>query len=298
MNARGPNVSMGTLLVGFDSAWTRTNAGAIVGALIDDTGGIHELGLPRLVRYAEARDVVAAWQLAHLPSLTLVLIDQPTIVENGARQRPVEQIVCSAVSRRRGGMQPANRARLEMFGDDAPVWEFVRQFGGAADPFDVSQSTKVLETYPVLAMMSMGWVLPDPRRPAGRLPKYNPERRKTFALADWVHVCRAGAATLRAAGATDLAVWIEEAGQNPKPTKSDQDRLDSCICLIAALHLAKGSNALFVGNCATGYIVVPDSLALREELALRCLELALVPSDWIRVLQFGDAASPLAGAAI
>jgi hypothetical protein len=51
---------MGSLLVGFDSAWTRTNAGAIVGALVDDTGAIRELGLPRSVRYGEAGDLIGA----------------------------------------------------------------------------------------------------------------------------------------------------------------------------------------------------------------------------------------------
>jgi predicted RNase H-like nuclease len=248
---------MTTLAVGFDSAWTRTNSGAIVGALVDDTDGVRELGLPQLVRYDEASEMIAAWQAAHMPSSTLVLVDQPTIVENETGQRPVERIVCSAVGRRRGGMQPANKSRADMFGGDAPVWEFLTRFGGAADPFDGATPTSVLETYPVLAMISMGWTLGDSERPSGRLPKYNPERRKTFAIADWVHVCGATAARLLEEGATELSEWIRAAAGNAKPTKDDQDRLDACICLVAALHLAKGRDALFVGNCATGYIVVP-----------------------------------------
>jgi hypothetical protein len=57
--------------------------------------------------------------------------------------------------------------------------------------------TLVFETYPVLTMIALGWSLPDSSRPAGRLPKYNPGRRRTFAPADWRHVCRMTSAALR-----------------------------------------------------------------------------------------------------
>lgn len=276
---------MGSLVVGFDSAWTPTNAGAIVGTFIDDTGAVHELGLPRLVRYAEAGNIVNDWRSAHSPSLTVVLIDQPTIVENLRGQRPVERIVSSAISRRRSGMQPANRGRVEMFGDEAPIWEFVQRFGGVTAPYDGGTSTRVIETYPVLAMISLGWVLPDSQRPAGRLPKYNPERKNTFAMADWVHVCRAAAAQLRIEGAAELSTWLDSMARHPKPTKSDQDRLDACICLISALHLAKGGEGLFIGSCLSGYIVVPDAESLRNELATRCRRLNYVATDWMRVFR-------------
>jgi predicted RNase H-like nuclease len=112
---------------------------------------------------------------------------------------------------------------------------------------------------------------------AGR-PKYNPERRKTFAISDWIPVCRGAAAKLSAERLTELATWLDLAACNPSPTKSDQDRLDACICLIAALHPAKYGESLFVGNCATGYIVVPDSEVLRAELTIRCRELTANPS--------------------
>jgi predicted RNase H-like nuclease len=171
---------MARLIVGFDSAWTRTKAGAVVGALINDDGAIRELGEPTLVEYHEALDVVAGWQVTHEPSSTLVLLDQPTIVKNDTGQRPVERIVCSVVGRRRGGMQPANVGRRDMFGAGAPVWELVTDIGAVVDPFEESASIRVLETYPVLAMIALGWTLFDSGRPTGRLPKYNPARRKTF----------------------------------------------------------------------------------------------------------------------
>ena len=276
---------MGRLIVGFDSAWTRTNTGAIVGAVVDDRGAIRELGQPQLVRYQEATEILSGWQRAHAPSSTLVLLDQPTIVANSTGQRPVEQIVCSTIGRRRGGMQPANKGRVDMFGAMAPVWEFLAGFGGWVDPFAAPASTQLLETYPVLAMIAFGWTLPDPERPAGRLPKYNPERRRTFAIADWVHVCRMTAATLGDEGAAELAAWTEIAAGIQKPTKNDQDRLDACICLLVGLHLSKGRDALFVGCCTTGYIVVPNSDPLRNELATRCTELGRDPFDWVRVFR-------------
>lgn len=280
---------MTTLVVGFDSAWTRRKSGAIVGAVIRD-GRITELGPPRRAQFEDAAGVIREWQTAHAASSTLVLLDQPTIVVNDVGQRPVEHIVCSCVSRRRGGMQPANRGRTDMFGPTAPVWEFLAGFGGAADPFDDVQSTRVLETYPVLAIIALGWTLPDTERPAGRLPKYNPERRKTFAISDWAHVCRTTSMQLAAAGAPESAAWAATAAAKTKPAKSDQDQLDACICLVSALHLAKGRDALFVGCRATGYIVVPDSEMLRQELERRCLELERETTSWVRAFRLPSVA--------
>jgi predicted RNase H-like nuclease len=272
-----------SLIVGFDSAWTSTNTGAIVGALFDDQGAVRELGHPQAVRYREAAEIISAWQQMHLPSTTLVLLDQPTIVANNTGQRPVEQIVCPTISRRRGGMQPANTGRDNMFGATAPVWAFLERLGASLDAFAGAARTRVLETYPVLAIVALGWTLPDPERPAGRLPKYNPGRRKTFGIADWAHVCRATGARLKAEGATGLAAWSADAAGNPKPTKTDQDRLDACICLLVALHVVKGRDALFVGNCSTGHIVVPNAAPLLAEIQAQCARLGRQPSDWVRV---------------
>jgi predicted RNase H-like nuclease len=280
-----------TLLVGFDSAWTRMKIGAIVGAVLHDDGSVTELGPPRCVQFEDAAGVIRGWQATHSASSTLVLLDQPTIVLNEVGQRPVEHIVCPSVSRRRGGMQPANRGRNDMFGPTAPVWEFLAGFGGAAGPFGDPQARRVFETYPVLAIIALGWTLPDKERPAGRLPKYNPERRKTFAIADWAHVCRATSMSLAGEGAPELAAWAETAATKPKPAKSDQDQLDACICLVSALHLAKRRDALFVGCCTTGYIVVPDSEMLRNELERRCVQLGRESEKWVRVFRLDAAAS-------
>ena len=102
---------MTTLLVGFDSAWTPTNSGALVGALRLSDGKFYELGPPQIVNFHEAERTILDWQTDHVPTETIVLLDQPTIVNNASGQRPVENIVASPVSLRYGGIQPANTAR-------------------------------------------------------------------------------------------------------------------------------------------------------------------------------------------
>src|SRR5688572_24144064 len=142
----------------------------------------------------------------------------------------------SPVSLRYGGVQPASRKRADMFGDAAPIWLFLDRFGGAADPFDVIGSTLVFETYPVLAMIALGWLRED-ARPTGRLPKYNPGRRQTFAIDDWRYVCLRLAAEFRARGLTDLVAWLDLVADAPAPSKADQDEVDACLCLLVALHV-------------------------------------------------------------
>src|SRR5580704_14991165 len=116
---------MTILLVGFDSAWTPTNSGALVGVLQLDDGMFNELGPPQIVDYREAEPIILKWQAEHVPTATLVLLDQPTIVKNATGQQPVENLVGSPVSLRYGGMQPANTGKAEMFGEGAPVWPFL-----------------------------------------------------------------------------------------------------------------------------------------------------------------------------
>ena len=70
------------LLVGFDSAWTSTNSGALVGAIQLDDGTFHGLGTPKIADYPEAEGVIFSWQAKYAPTATIVLLDQPTIVKN------------------------------------------------------------------------------------------------------------------------------------------------------------------------------------------------------------------------
>jgi predicted RNase H-like nuclease len=89
-----------TLLVGFNSAWTAANFGAIVAVLHREDGTFRELGPPRSVNYGEAEATILQWQEEQRPTATVVLLDQPTMVNNAAGQRPVENLVSSPVSLR------------------------------------------------------------------------------------------------------------------------------------------------------------------------------------------------------
>src|SRR5882762_6359054 len=64
-----------TLLVGFDSAWTPTNSGALVGALHFDDGTFQSLGTHQIVDYRAAEDVILKWQAEQAPTATIVLLD-------------------------------------------------------------------------------------------------------------------------------------------------------------------------------------------------------------------------------
>lgn len=270
-----------TLLVGFDSAWTRKNRGAIIGVFREKDGSFRELENPRAANFTEASDAISKWRNETNPGVTIVLIDQPTIVTNVGGQRPVENIVASPVSLRYGGMQPANTSRFEMFGTDAPIWQFLEKFGGASDPFSPLANEQVFETYPVLSLIALGWVLPD-KRITGRLPKYNPERRTTFSIDDWRLICDRLSEEIATRQLSSLGTWISKVKTKHSPQKRDQDSIDACICLLVALHMAEYRDCLMVGNTDTGYIVVPHGDGLRRELKERCQKTNRDPSLWVK----------------
>lgn len=276
---------MGILLVGFDSAWTPGNRGALAAILKLDDGSFRGLGSPRIVDFRDAESAVREWQAEHQPTQTVILIDQPTIVINSAGQRPVENIVSSCVSLRYGGMQPANIGRADMFGPSAPIWPFLAQFGGVANPLTpIGRVGCVLETYPVLVLIALGWVRED-SRPRGRLPKYNPARRKTFLIDDWQYVCGKVSASFREQGLSDVTEWLDDARNNDRPRKVDQDKLDACLCLLVGLHLVEGRKSLMIGDRDTGYIVVPHSTDIQKELLDRCRIVGRLPEDWVRTFR-------------
>jgi len=273
--------SMKTLIVGFDSAWTRNKSGALVGVLHSDCRVFQELGSPHVADFKDAHRIISGWKKQHKPGKTIVMLDQPTIVRNAEGQRPVENIVASPVSLRYGGVQPANTKKDEMFGDAAPVWEFLSHYGDSANPFLPSLGTFVLETYPVLSIIALGWTLIDSRK-TGRLPKYNPERGKTFSTLDWSHICQSVASELRKFELHDLSQWAETLKSSDKPRKRDQDGIDACICLITGLHLADGKQCIMVGDTNSGYMIVPFTDALYQELVIRCEKTGCISAEWVQ----------------
>ena len=181
-------------------------------------------------------------------------------------------------------MQPANTSKDRMFGKEAPVWRFLRRFGGPSDPMGPVADTGVFETYPVLTMIALEWELPD-SRVAGRLPKYNPRRKRTFSISDWRHVCKRLSAEFCVRGLESIACWIDDAAQNTSPRKSDQDALDAYLCLLVAIYMAERKDCLMVGDLQTGYIVVPHGANIHAELDTRCKKTGRVPSEWARAFK-------------
>ncbi|MHB8809355.1 MAG: DUF429 domain-containing protein [Desulfobulbaceae bacterium] len=166
------------------------------------------------------------------------------------------------------------------------MWQFLKQLGGAADPLGAVTDTQVFETYPVLAMIALGWMLAD-KRVAGRLPKYNPERRRTFSIDDWQYVCGRLLAEITLRNLSQLGAWIiSKVKEKQPPRKEDQDCLDACICLMVALHLVESKNCLMVGDTETGYIVVPHGDDLRRELERRCTRVNRDPSLQVRAFKW------------
>ena len=268
---------MKKLLIGFDSAWTRHKKGALAGAITTQDGCQKFVLRPTTVDFPEARKIINGLIQKHAPHQTVIFLDQPHIVANTSGARPVERIVTSLVSRRHGGMQTASTDQPErkriMFGKEAPVWEFLRAFGGPANPFvKADNPILVFETYPVLYLIANGWVIPD-QRPGGKLPKYNPERRKTFRLQDWQFLCRKATQLAQILGSEDLSRWFADAQRVKKPLKRDQDRLDAMLCLLQAIEWEYSESFLVIGNMESGYILTKSHADMLDELRVRCDEL-------------------------
>lgn len=275
---------MTCLLVGFDSAWTVGNSGGLVGALHTHTCGLSELGPPIAATFEQAELQITRWQAEHGPDETIILIDQPTIVRNKSGQRPVENLVSSPVSRRYGGMQPANTGRKGMFDADAPIWGFLHRFGGPLDPLHSGKlHSGVIETYPVLTIIAMGWTL-ESTRSTGRLPKYNPANRKKFNQEDWEHLCIQVADEFRQAKLPGIATWLDEKSKVIRPHKFDQDGIDACLCLLAGISISMGKPCLMVGAKESGVIIVPDEPLLRNELEARCDQTGRNRNAWVNVV--------------
>ena len=246
-----------TIIFGFDSAWTDKNPGAMCVLSFDDCGQV-TYNPPRLAKF---RDALSHIELLRMPAgRTVVAIDQPTIVPNASGIRPAERIAASVLSYTGGGVQPANKGKAAMFGDKAPIWQFKKELGAEDDP-ELARSSDsglfLVEVFPALALPGLHIEF------AGRYcaPKYNPENRTKFRAFDWEAVVKAMAAIAQNLELEECAEWCRTLCTIFKPTKGDQDQLDSVICaIIGYIWLAcKRSNTMILGDLETGYIVTPVS---------------------------------------
>jgi predicted RNase H-like nuclease len=121
------------VFIGFNSAWTDKLAlpGAISAISFQDCKPVRFEG-PRLASFAQAIEFIKERKAKN--GLTLLALDQPTIVANDTSLRPVERVVASLVSWLGGGVQPSNRSRVGMFCDASPIWRFLDALGAKEAP--------------------------------------------------------------------------------------------------------------------------------------------------------------------
>jgi len=269
------------VFTGFDSAWSPNNEGAIVSA-IDDNGQWSLVG-------PVVADFGAAWE--HVKQVDkdaashVLAIDQPLIVKNGDGQRPVEDVANRFLTRRQGAASPANRgehtrssaqSKKMMFGDGAPIWRFLERLGdrGIRDLHAVDRTARngrfFFEVFPAMGNLGLFQDLFSPYKKGKTkpVPKYNPDNKKgNFSLTDWRDLCgRVSYCLSTYIGVNDP--WLAKAAANPAPRKSDQDQLDSLICLCFALHWTKGGDFCVIGDFDKGYMLTPTHTAMSAELRL------------------------------
>jgi predicted RNase H-like nuclease len=254
------------IYVGFDSAWTDNakSLGAICAVGIQN-GQVTTFYEPRLASFDQARVFIA--EVRSETGVTLIALDQPTVVPNLTGMRPVERVAASLVSWLGGGVQPANRGKQGMFCDASPIWRFLTALGAQENPEQAQVAATglyLMEVFPALALASLH------RGFFGRMcaPKYNPGQRKTFRIGDWRRVAEVAAQKSHELHCEQIAEWCNTAGRNSQPTKSDQDKLDSVLCLLIALHwrLSRREASLLLGDVDTGYMVLPATQEVRDYL--------------------------------
>ena len=253
--------------VGFDSAWTdNAKAPGAITAVSVEGGRAVAWHAPRLVSFDGARAFIDGVRSA--AGVTIVALDQPTIVPNASGMRQVERVAASVVSWLGGGVQPSNTGRIGMFCPASPIWPFLSALDAVEDP-EVSRTAAaglfIMEVFPALALASMN--------PAffGRLaaPRYNPARRRTFRQAAWINVAGTAAEQADAFGCDEMADWCRNSARIARPSKADQDRLDSCLCALVALGWRRRprDQSILLGDLRSGYMVLPASPDLRARLS-------------------------------
>ena len=250
--------------VGFDSAWTdNPKAPGAICSIRFDGSAFTDFLPPRLVGFAGASRFIRSGT-----GPTLLALDQPTIVPNATGMRPVDKVAATFVSWSGGGVQPANRGRVGMFDDHAPIWHFLSGLDASEDPLSARTATTglhVLEVFPALALPSLADEFFG--REAG--PRYNPGRQGTFRMEHWRRVLSVVAAEASRLGCHEAVEWLADATISDRPVKADQDKVDAVICMLVAVRwrLDVPNASAMIGDLRNGYTVTPISAAARSRLA-------------------------------
>jgi len=260
--------------VGFDSAWAGNAPGGIASATFAEDRLV-ETRLPEPAGFDHAAAIIE--ELASTHAYVLVAIDQPTIVPNQTGSRPVDRVAASLISRLGGGVQPANQgktksgrtmqSKVEMFGPDAPIWQFLRRISAVQDPPQSRSAVNgrhAIEVFPALALPALEPAILERKRAA----RYNPANRKRFSLPDWRLVALAASRHAAALRLDGLSASTDDLAEIPRPTKTDQDCLDAAICLIVALQWRRAprDQVTVIGDAQSGYMVSPVTPATRAIL--------------------------------
>lgn len=265
---RTVNPQSGAIFFGFDSAWTDSprNPGAICAIAYSPHGDV-TFEEPKLVSFDEASEYIRETCVGY--GYAMVAIDQPTVVPNEKGSRPVDKVAGSLVSFIGGGVQPANRGKVGMFCNDAPIWRFLSALGFSQQPAKARSDATgrhVIEVFPALSLPALNGEF------AMRLsgPKYNPQNRKKFRQDHWHSVARTAASTAERLGVIQLRDWAQEIASLPNPRKSDQDRMDAALCALIGLIWRAGPTELStsIGYVVSGYMVTAVSDSTRERLRL------------------------------
>lgn len=262
--------------VGFDSAWAGKAPGGVAWASFANRR-LTACAEPQLAGFDKAAQIIETLRTEH--DYVLVAVDQPTVVPNQTGQRPVDGVARALIGGLRSGVQPANRGKETMFGPKAPIWRFLDRLGARQDPAaarTAAEGLYLLEVFPALALPALQPEILARRKAAF----YNPARTKTFTPSDWRLVGDAVRQSADRWGLAPLSEWAGRQTELTAPSKQDQDRLDSAICLLVALEWrqAPRDRVVVIGDAQTGYMVTPVSTETRTILE-RAAKQQAVPFD-------------------
>lgn len=189
----GWEIPVKEVFVGFDSAWAGNKNGAICYAVFAG-GSLLRVGLPQVSDFFDAAQVIKDLQ-SECDDM-LVAIDQPIVVPKHCPSRPVDLVARSFMSRLTSAAQSASRNRTAMFGNEAPIWKFIRKIGPSEYVGKTTDSeenrnfvdfeaarvatggkTRVIEVYPAMALPALESEFMQRRRNKRRYTaRYDPTR--------------------------------------------------------------------------------------------------------------------------